>query len=273
MNSPRNGISPASAPFFPQGAAIRVVHREGVVLLGGGRALLMQVAHPKIAAAVAQHSRFREGKRQRLLRTLRPTLAIVFGSEAQACAAAASVNRVHVSVNGEGYRAGDPELLFWVLATLIDTALVVHERLLRPVAPDIAESYYRDMLRAGSLLGVRRGMAPPDLAAFRRYMAAQERDLEVTDDARAIAADLFGGPGLTGRVAGWGIRSVTAGLLPEGLRSAFGLDQGSVGRPAWGVSEAALRALLPRLPQAIRGMPRMLLPDGAELWTRSPASS
>src|SRR5689334_10339201 len=58
------GLAPADSPFFPPEAVIRRVHSEGVVLLGGGRALLMQVAHPRVAAGVAEHSSFRDGKRK-----------------------------------------------------------------------------------------------------------------------------------------------------------------------------------------------------------------
>ena len=106
--------------------AQRVLH-EGVLLLGGGRALLMQIAHPLVASGVAEHSNFRTDRIDRLLRTLRLTLAIVFGSREQALAAAGSINRVHEGVAGAGYAARDPELLLWVLATLIDTSLAMHD--------------------------------------------------------------------------------------------------------------------------------------------------
>jgi uncharacterized protein (DUF2236 family) len=254
------GLPSATAPFFPADAAIRRVHREGVVLLGGGRALLMQVAHPKVAAGVAEHSSFRNGKRRRLMRTLKPTLAIVFGSEAQAHAAAAGINAAHARVTGPGYRAGDPELLFWVLATLIDTALFMHECFLRPLDDEAAEAYYRDMLRAGSLLGVRPQDAPPDLRAFRRYMEQALPRLEVTDQARAIARDLFSGRGATA-LGGTALRQMTAALLPASLRDAYGFRWTRVHDRVARLSIGAARAVLPRLPALVRGTPWFLLPD------------
>src|SRR5205823_3258127 len=91
--------------------AVRLVHGEAVVLLGEGRALLMQLAHPAVAAGVAEHSRYRSDRLGSLLGTLRPMFAITFGTAAQAEAAAASIRVTHEGVRGAGYRASDPALL------------------------------------------------------------------------------------------------------------------------------------------------------------------
>jgi uncharacterized protein (DUF2236 family) len=219
----------------------------------------MQVAHPKVSAGVAEHSSFRDGKRKRLMRTLKPTLAIVFGTQAQAREAAAGINAVHQRVVGEDYRAGDPELLFWVLATLIDTALFMHARFLRPL-PDVeAEAYYQDMLTAGELLGVHRDMAPADIASFRTYMRQTLPGLEVTDTAREIASDLFAGRGPEW-LAGIALREMTAALLPRSLRSAYGMPSRPV---ASGVFAVALRTALRFTPGQLRRTPAFLLPAGA----------
>src|SRR5262245_593185 len=129
---------------------IRRVHSEAIVLLGGGRALLLQLAHPAVAAAVAEHSSFQKRRLERLLGTLKPTLAIVFGDARTATAAASSINATHARVQSAAYDARDPDLLLWVLATLIDTALLMHCRFLRPLSSVEEQSYYQDMLRAGS---------------------------------------------------------------------------------------------------------------------------
>jgi uncharacterized protein (DUF2236 family) len=245
--------------FFPEDAAIRRVHNEAVVLLGGGRALLMQVAHPKVAAGVAEHSSFRDGKRQRLLRTLKPTLAIVFGTRAQAREATAAINAVHSRVVGPGYSAGDPELLFWVLATLIDTALLMHARCLGPLSDRDVEAYYQDMLTAGELLGVRRDRAPADIAAFRAYMESSLPQLEVTDEARAIAAGLFAGRGLA-MVGGWALREMTAALLPSDLAQAYGMSESASRSAVTRWVGLASRVVLPHVPLPLRRTPGFLLP-------------
>src|SRR6186713_3205406 len=103
--------------------AARGVHANAALLAGGGRALLMQLAHPQVAQGVAEHSDFARDPIARLLRTLRLTLALVYGSDADVSRALAAINGVHRHVSGEGYAATDPALLLWVHATLIDTAL------------------------------------------------------------------------------------------------------------------------------------------------------
>src|SRR2546429_319415 len=119
--------------FFPPDAVVRRVDGEAVLLLGGGRALLMQLAHPMVARGVAEHSQFEADPFSRLQRTLDAVTTIVFGTEDEARQVAAVVGAVHERVFGDGYRANDPDLLMWVHATLIDTALRVHARFLRPL--------------------------------------------------------------------------------------------------------------------------------------------
>src|SRR5437764_12163932 len=81
------------AGLFPDDSIVRQVNRENVLILGGGRALLMQLAHPKVAAGVDEHSDFRAHPVRRLRRTVLMTMAIVFGERETALAAARAVNR------------------------------------------------------------------------------------------------------------------------------------------------------------------------------------
>ncbi len=253
--------------LFTDDAAIRRVHREGVVLLGGGRALLLQVAHPSVAAAVEEHSSYRHDRWGRLLRTLRPTLTIVFGTTEQARAAAAGVNGLHAGVVGSGYRAMDPELLRWVLATLIDTALLMHDRFLGTLSASDAERYYQDMCVAGRLLGIPPGTMPCDLDAFRRYFDGVVATLEVAPAARRIARDLAA-------PAGWVTpaillaRELTAGLLPPRIRAQFGYRWGPRREAALTGIARASRLLLPHVPAPLRAPPAVVLPAGVRVAPR-----
>jgi uncharacterized protein (DUF2236 family) len=254
----------ANAPFFAPDSAIRHMHREGVLILGGGRALLMQIAHPAVAKGVAEHSSYKGDRIARLLRTLRSTLAVVYGTKEQAEAAVAGINHLHKRVNGEGYDALDPELLVWVLATLIDTTFEMQEHFVAPVAAEEASRYYEDICVIGRLLGIPEGRMPPDLTSLRRYVEEMSTSLVVSDTARSICADLFAplpkmGPSL------WLMRHLTAGLLHPALREGFGLSWGR-GR------EIELQALqwsccnvLRRMPLVLRGTPSFLLPPGSRL--------
>src|SRR5436305_5811467 len=158
------------AGLFPHDAVIRRVSSEPILLLGGGRALLMQLAHPQVAAGVADHSGFEADPFGRLRRTLDATYTIVFGTTAEADLVARQLWAVHEHVTGPGYHANDPELLMWVHATLVDTALRVHARFLRPLSGPDAKRYYQDSLVVGDVLGVPRDVQPPDLVSFNRYV-------------------------------------------------------------------------------------------------------
>src|SRR5438067_1046779 len=94
-----------ASALYPEGSITRRVNRENVLLLGGGRALLMQLAHPKVAAGVDEHSDFRSHPVQRLRRTVLMTMAIVFGDRETALSAARAVNQTHGKVRGHEDRA------------------------------------------------------------------------------------------------------------------------------------------------------------------------
>ena len=132
------------------------VNREAALLLGGGRALLMQVAHPQVAAGVADHSDFQRDPLARLNRTMELSLALTFGSPAEVRGAARQINRTHERVTGAGYQALDPGLLLWVHATLIDSALLTYRTFIGPLSRDEAEAYYQEAKPIGALLGIPR---------------------------------------------------------------------------------------------------------------------
>ena len=237
----------------------RQVHREGVLLLGGGRALLMQIAHPLVAKGVAEHSNFRNDRINRLLRTLRPTLAIVFGTREQALQAASGINRIHEAVRGDIYAAKDPGLLLWVLATLIDTSLVMHERFVRPLTAVERAAYYEDMRRLGAVLEIPPDAMPETLEALQAYVSQMCETLEVTDEARDIAHALF-----ESNLLAWplmrSVRAMTAGVLPQPLRDQFGLHWGERREKTLAFACAASQKVLPRVPRRLRAPPWFLMP-------------
>src|SRR4051812_12723022 len=149
--------------LFASDAVIRKVNGESVLLLGGGRALLMQLAHPSVAAGVADHSGFAADPFARLRRTLEASYAIVFGTGEDARRTAAAIRAVHDRVSGPGYSANDPDLLLWVHATLVDTALRVYTRFVGPLTAAEREQYYEESMLQVELLGVPRALQPAGL--------------------------------------------------------------------------------------------------------------
>src|SRR5438034_10707595 len=115
--------------FGPESVSWRV-HRETTVLFGGARALLMQAAHPLVIAGARETGFYERNPWKRLQRTLQLTYTLTFGSYAEAKVAADRINDVHRRVHGvdpitgRHYDALDPELLLWVHACLVDSALL-----------------------------------------------------------------------------------------------------------------------------------------------------
>ena len=246
--------------IFPADAVIRRVDGEMALILGGGRALLMQLAHPMVARGVAEHSGFQADPFSRLQRTLNAGYTIVFGTEEQARETAAAVAAVHDRVTGPGYFANDPELLLWVHATLVDTALRVHARFLGSLTPDDAQQYYAESMVVGEMLGVPLDVQPPDLGAFREYVRSMVSSLEVSDEARRLARDVLHPKLLWVAEPLFTLaRQLTVGLLPRPLREGYGLTWDAPRKAALLAAGAAARQVLPRVPAPLRRVPPVLV--------------
>jgi uncharacterized protein (DUF2236 family) len=254
--------APTGTPFGPGSLTWRV-NGEGVLLLGGGRALIMQVAHPKVAAGVAQHSDYRADPWGRLYRTLDVTLKIAFGTPEQSRAASERLRRRHSLVRGsddrgESYEALDPELLMWVSATLIDTSLLIYERYLRPLGLDEKRAYYREMTELSLAYGIPYESQPPDYDEFREYVETMlDGDaLRVTPALRDVADATLRPPvPLPARPVVKLMNLVTVGTLPERLRDELGLEWGPNRDRLLRASQATIRRTLPLLPGLIRRFP------------------
>src|SRR5215210_5611515 len=148
------------------------LNREAMLLLGAGpRALLMQLAHPDVAAGVADHSNFRADPWARLQGTLRSYLRVVYGTGTAARAEIRRLNALHRTITGPGYQARDPELSLWVHATLVDSTIVVADRWLEPLSRDRRARYYDETIPIGRAFGIPPGLLPADLAAFQDYVS------------------------------------------------------------------------------------------------------
>ena len=258
-----------SESFFPRDSAIWRVDREMALLLGGGRALLMQIAHPKIAAGVADHSRFLNDPLGRLKQTMETMWSIVFDDLPQARASLVRLSEVHRRVqgrvrdagaafNGAAYSAQDPQLLLWVHATLVDSALVVYDRFVGPLPQELRRRYYDDSKKLAVLLGVPDAMLPATLKDFQEYVTAM-----VDSDAIAVGAAaaelahaiLYPPPWYLKTVAPLNVL-ITAGLLPPKLRRAYGLHWSGGKEKALRLVAGSTRAALPFVPAVLRVVPQ-----------------
>src|ERR1700761_205972 len=189
------------AGYFDDDSVIRRVMRERAVALSGGRALLMQAAHPLAVAGLLAHSDALEDPYLRLQRTAEVMSTITFGTRADADRMTKRVRAMHRSVRGAlpdavgifpkgtPYRADDPELLMWILYTLIDSAIVVYETYVGHLDHDDRERLWQDYRVVGRLFGLSSGRMPAgydELVDYGRAMLDGDR-LHVGDWARRRA--------------------------------------------------------------------------------------
>jgi uncharacterized protein (DUF2236 family) len=215
--------------FFPPDSVIRRVNAEPAILLGAGRALMLQLAHPNVAQGVDDHSDFQRNPFKRLQGTLEATYAVVFGSRELAEGVGRRIRWIHDYVTGPSYAANDPENLMWVHATLLDTALTCYERVVGPLDAGDRETYYQQMTRVAEVFGCPRDAQPANFNDFDAYFSKQAASLVVTDVARRLAGDIVRptlplklhaplAPVLTLH------RRAAIGLTPPALREQFGLN-------------------------------------------------
>jgi uncharacterized protein (DUF2236 family) len=225
--------------YFPPESVIRRMGNSPLVpLLGGGSAVLLQVAHPLVAAGVVEHSDYRHDLWKRLLGTLRALYLITYGNKGEADRAGQVVQTVHARVQGHTgrqlgvfpagtpYSAADPELMLWVHATLVHSSLGIYHRYVRRLSVDEQAAYYREMALVARIFGTPADVIPSSLADFRGYLDDRLRspEIQVTEPARHVAQVILHAPlPLPLRVLAPAHRLSTAALLPARLRHEYGL--------------------------------------------------
>lgn len=209
--------------------------RESALFLGAGRAALLQLAHPWVAAAIAEHSTVMGDPIGRFHNTFRVVFTVIFGSLDQALAAARALHRLHTSIRGEmtepvaawpqgsHYEANEIRALRWVHATLIESAVLAYACVL-PLSAAEREQYYQESRTLAALFGIPRDALPEDWAAFVDYNRemALSGELGVSGAARSMGEGILRGAGSWIHPPGW-YRALTAEWMPPRFREEFGL--------------------------------------------------
>jgi uncharacterized protein (DUF2236 family) len=255
--------------YFSENSLIRRVHREHVVALAGPRALLMQAAHPVAFAGFFASTGAIENPYPRLERTAAVMNTVVFGEREVADRVTARVRRIHSRVRGAldapagrfpagtEWAADDPALLLWIVATLVDSALLVYERYVRPLSRAERQQYWDDYKTVARLFGLDDDHLPATIEELRGYIADMliGGDLAVIPEARELGIKIVLHPPvpLAARPLLEMANFVTVGLLPRELRRQYGLRwdplRGLVHR---GGAEYLRRILVPLLPGRLR---------------------
>ena len=183
--SPGYKVADAIRAFSPDSVMWKVV-RHRAILLDGPAAAVLQIAHPRVALGVMEHSRFEDAPIGRLERTLNSVYAIAFGTREQANVAARRVARRHSTVSGDAaahdvpgeprYSAAEIDLLMWVVATLVWSAVHGYERSIGRLSDEEKEHFYRDMRILGTFFELPVNYGPQTYRDYVDYFDRQVAD-------------------------------------------------------------------------------------------------
>src|SRR3984957_7892651 len=223
-------LDPADDGFFGPGSVTWRLHADLSAPVSGLRSLLLQALHPLAMAGVDQHSQWRDDPAGRFASTAAYVLTTTYGDRATARAAAMRVRKVHERVRGvdpvtgQPYEAGDPALLIWVHAALVDSALAAGALFGTPLAGADADAYVGEMRIAAELLGVPPEIIPATVAGLERYIADVRPVLRCTPAAAESMGYLLDPAGLDDDIAElWqDIRDAAIAALPGWARQEYG---------------------------------------------------
>jgi uncharacterized protein (DUF2236 family) len=174
---------PADDGLFGPGSVTWRLHADLSAPVSGLRALLLQALHPLAMAGVNQHSQWREDPGGRFASTSAYVLTTTYGERATAQAAALRVRKIHQwvrgtdPVTGQPYQAGDPALLLWVHAGLVDSGLAAARRFGLRLTPAEQDQYVAEMTAVAELIGMPAGLAPASVADLDGYFTAVRPEL------------------------------------------------------------------------------------------------
>jgi uncharacterized protein (DUF2236 family) len=244
--------------------------KEAIIMLGGTRAVLMQIAHPLVAEGVYEHSSYMHDPLGRALQTFMLGQLMTFGTTPKARQAAKTINRLHLNVHGTltqdagnyasgtRYDARDPELLLWVYATLVDTVLITYPLFLKPLTNQEQEQYYQESKQFVRHLGLSETYIPQTLQNMHQYvhnMVYSDR-LVATPQARQLAHNVLFPPTTSALRPLMHLNMhITSALLPPPLREIYDLSWDDTHQHIFDLSAAAMRIIVPHLPLTLRVLP------------------
>jgi uncharacterized protein (DUF2236 family) len=216
--------------FFGPGSVTWRLAADLSAPVAGLRSVLIQALHPLAMAGVDQHSDWRRDPVGRLAATSAYVATITYGDRASASRAAERVRVIHDHVRGTDtvtglpYAAGDPALLLWVHAALVDSVLAAARLFGTPLSDADADAYVGEMAVSAELLGVPRGLIPDHVAALAEYIDGVRPVLRRTAAAAESMGYMLDPEGMGEEVAElWqDLRDAALAALPGWARDLYG---------------------------------------------------
>jgi uncharacterized protein (DUF2236 family) len=255
--------------YGPQSTTWKV-GADAVILIGGARAVLMQLAHPLVALGVSMHSNYLSDPFGRSDRTFTLGQKLTFGTLPKAKNAAQTINKLHRHVEGSlpfdvgryhqgtSYHARDQKLLLWVHATLVDTVLRMYPLFIGPISEEDQEQYYQESKGMVRHLGLSPTQMPGNIGDLRAYVdeMVYGNHLAATAQARQIARVVLFPPLPTVLKPLLHLNlAITTSILPEPIREIYGLEWHQSQKLLFAASAGCARQIIPKLPTTLRELP------------------
>jgi uncharacterized protein (DUF2236 family) len=259
------GVSQPSRGIFGPSSISWKINRESALFLGAGRASLLQLAHPWVAAALDQRSNLRSDPLARFHNTFKVVFTTIFGTLQQALSASRSLYQLHTHIQGQvpasagafpagsHYQANEVDALRWVFATLVESAMIAYESALPPLSAADKEKYYGESKTLAMLFGISPTALAPDWSAFENYNREMwtSDTLAVNSLSRDLAHRVLHGRGSWVLVPHW-YRALTAAWMPDRFREAFALNYGEREQRAAAKAIRRLPTVYRRIPTSLR---------------------
>lgn len=255
---------------FPIDSEMWRINHQKCGLLFGPAAAILQIAHPRIAQGVAEHSDFESDSLGRLQRTLQSTNRIAFGSKDEALAMKAKLHTVHGQVNGKisdgmqgrkGYSAFEPDLLLWVLATMIEAATRGYESIYSELPAERKEVFYTEMREFGTFFGLAADYGPEDYSQFQDYYVdVLSSDLLGSHPICKELAQKIAQPNDTHQITliGKAVYFLTVESIPSPVRERLGFKSTKLTRTKMCCLKSVLPVIFPVVPKRLRFYPESI---------------
>jgi uncharacterized protein (DUF2236 family)/Ca2+-binding EF-hand superfamily protein len=245
------------------------------------RLLVLQTAHPVVAAGMARYSTYRAHPWRRIEHTVDSGARLFSAGPEERRLEVARLARTHRRIHGTDdagrpYTAEDPAVRAWVMVTLYEAVTAMHElsgERLRPAELDLLYSEFRDVCAALDIPGE---VLPPTAADVPAYLERNIREvLEYGDQVRHLLFEVLReapAPRRLGRlrpawpllrvVAARVLSSLTLADLPSTWHDRFGTRRSRSAVVLSRTLHRGMRHVMTRLPEHLRYRGRSTAADG-----------
>ncbi|MFF4368399.1 oxygenase MpaB family protein [Streptomyces sp. NPDC001594] len=267
--TPVPSVPPAALP-----AAETLLKRtlgERRIALVAWRLLVLQIAHPVVAAGMDRYSTYRAHPWRRIEHTMESGSRLFFAGPEERRLEVARLQRTHRRIQGtdaagRAYSAQDPEVRGWVMVTLYESMTAMRELSGHPLTPAELDVLYAEFLDVCAALGITREVLPGSAAEVPAYVERTVR--EVLEDGPEVRHMLHGllreapVPRRLGRLApAWpllrvviarAVTTLTVSDLPPAWHERFGTSRGPAGAALSWTLHHGLRHAMALAPDRVR---------------------